>query len=295
MSEKFEHFIRDLLGVCSRKPHPKEGHAAVALIREIEDMASRMRDDLQRAKEPYRGPARVGHEAQYGPNDIYPGDPYPPVAALRQAAQPATLGQYLKGVRTSRGLTLRDVERVTEGKISNGYLSQLETGGVKNPSAIMLHRLAAAYAIDFAEIMSRVVSAEATQPAVFEEPEDEIMRQAARPVDGAERPLVEVDCNCRQPGLGGDCDGSCVQTGKVGRVLQYATPAAPAQVGAETAGRVETYDDISEEDFAKLLEILPQDRPARRRIISSIAPLLKQAVRDATPPTAGAGDGGGDA
>ena len=65
------------------------------------------------------------------------------------------IGKFLKSVRESRGMSLRDVERVTEGKVSNGYLSQLENGGIAKPSAIMLHRLSAAYAIDYGTLMER--------------------------------------------------------------------------------------------------------------------------------------------
>lgn len=63
------------------------------------------------------------------------------------------LGTYLKQLRLSRCFTLRDVERITEGKVSNAYLSQVETGKVKHPTAVMLHRLAAAYGSDFGEMM----------------------------------------------------------------------------------------------------------------------------------------------
>lgn len=65
------------------------------------------------------------------------------------------LGKFLKDVRESRGLSLRDVERVTDGKVSNGYLSQLENGGIGKPSAVMLHRLSGAYAVDYGELMER--------------------------------------------------------------------------------------------------------------------------------------------
>jgi len=65
------------------------------------------------------------------------------------------IGKFLKDVRESRGMSLRDVERVTEGKVSNGYLSQLENGGIGKPSAIMLHRLSAAYAVDYGTLMER--------------------------------------------------------------------------------------------------------------------------------------------
>jgi len=65
------------------------------------------------------------------------------------------IGRVLKEIRKSRGFSLRDVERSTDGKVSNGYLSQLENGGIDKPSAIMLHRLAGAYAVDYHEIMRR--------------------------------------------------------------------------------------------------------------------------------------------
>lgn len=65
------------------------------------------------------------------------------------------LGRYLKDIRNSRGYSLREVERLTGGKISNGYLSQLENGEIARPSAVMLHRLAAAYGVDYAVLMER--------------------------------------------------------------------------------------------------------------------------------------------
>ncbi|MCP1848114.1 MULTISPECIES: helix-turn-helix domain-containing protein [unclassified Bradyrhizobium] len=65
------------------------------------------------------------------------------------------LGKFLKDIRESRRMTLRDVERVTDGKVSNGYLSQLENGGIGKPSAVMLHRLSAVYAIDYGTLMER--------------------------------------------------------------------------------------------------------------------------------------------
>ncbi|WP_262422309.1 helix-turn-helix domain-containing protein [Brevundimonas denitrificans] len=44
---------------------------------------------------------------------------------------------------------------LTGGKISNGYLSQLENGEIARPSAVMLHRLAATYGVDYAVLMER--------------------------------------------------------------------------------------------------------------------------------------------
>jgi len=80
--------------------------------------------------------------------------------------QRAEIGKFLKDVRESRGMSLRDVERVTDGKVSNGYLSQLENGGIAKPSAIMLHRLSAAYAVDYGTLMERAgFVSEAEAPA----------------------------------------------------------------------------------------------------------------------------------
>ena len=63
------------------------------------------------------------------------------------------LGQFLKDIRASRGLTLRDVERVTDGKISNAYLSQLENDKVAKPSPHFLHKLSKLYAVDYEMLM----------------------------------------------------------------------------------------------------------------------------------------------
>lgn len=43
---EFRDFVRDLLGVCSRRPHSSQGWAACALIREIEDLGCKARDKL---------------------------------------------------------------------------------------------------------------------------------------------------------------------------------------------------------------------------------------------------------
>ena len=53
-----------------------------------------------------------------------------------------TLG-CLRDLRKNKGLTLRQVEDMTG--ISNGYLSQLETGKIKSPSYKVLMKLNALY------------------------------------------------------------------------------------------------------------------------------------------------------
>lgn len=68
---------------------------------------------------------------------------------------PETFGKYLKRVRRERRLSLRAVEKITGGKVSNGYLSQIEGGQIEVPGVLILHRLAGAYAIDFADLCER--------------------------------------------------------------------------------------------------------------------------------------------
>lgn len=54
-------------------------------------------------------------------------------------------GEYLKKLRKDCKLTLRDVE--TRTGISNGYLSQVETGERKHPSVPVLKKIADAYGV----------------------------------------------------------------------------------------------------------------------------------------------------
>ena len=65
----------------------------------------------------------------------------------------SALGVYLKQVRETQGLSLRDVQSKTE--ISNAFLSQIESGKVKNPSPIMLHKLATLYRVPYEHLMEQ--------------------------------------------------------------------------------------------------------------------------------------------
>jgi transcriptional regulator with XRE-family HTH domain len=61
--------------------------------------------------------------------------------------EPPHLGSMLQARRVELGFTLRDVEQITGGQVSNAYLSQLENGKIKNPSLRIMCALAAAYAV----------------------------------------------------------------------------------------------------------------------------------------------------
>ena len=66
----------------------------------------------------------------------------------------------LRKRRDELGLTLRDVELCSAGRISNAYLSQLETGKIKNPSLEAAMALASVYFVSL-ELMAEWLGIEA--------------------------------------------------------------------------------------------------------------------------------------
>jgi transcriptional regulator with XRE-family HTH domain len=63
------------------------------------------------------------------------------------------LGIYLRSLRETRGLTLRQVEAACG--ISNAFLSQLESGKVKQPSPSVLYKLAELYGVSYEALMEK--------------------------------------------------------------------------------------------------------------------------------------------
>ncbi|MFD2146224.1 helix-turn-helix domain-containing protein [Mucilaginibacter antarcticus] len=63
-------------------------------------------------------------------------------------------GEYFKALRESKGMTLREVERKTE--VSNAYLSQLESGKIRQPSPLTLHKLSETYGVSYETLMEKV-------------------------------------------------------------------------------------------------------------------------------------------
>lgn len=63
-------------------------------------------------------------------------------------------GEYLKALREAKGMTLREVEKKTD--VSNAYLSQLESGKVKQPSPITLFKLSEIYDTSYEVLMKKV-------------------------------------------------------------------------------------------------------------------------------------------
>lgn len=72
-----------------------------------------------------------------------------------------SFGQWLKARREERGMSLRDVEKVTEGRVSNAALSQIETGKIANPSVMTCAWLAAAYGLMGDELVRRAMNGNA--------------------------------------------------------------------------------------------------------------------------------------
>jgi transcriptional regulator with XRE-family HTH domain len=61
------------------------------------------------------------------------------------------LSHFLRTARERKGLTLRAVEQATD--VSNAYLSQLESGKIKQPSPVVLHKLSQLYGVSYADAM----------------------------------------------------------------------------------------------------------------------------------------------
>jgi transcriptional regulator with XRE-family HTH domain len=61
------------------------------------------------------------------------------------------LGGTLKVLREDKRYSLRDVENLTG--VSNAYISQMETGKVKNPSPHFLRKLSKIYGMSYIELM----------------------------------------------------------------------------------------------------------------------------------------------
>jgi transcriptional regulator with XRE-family HTH domain len=81
-------------------------------------------------------------------------------------ADPLGFNIYLRKLRLDRGWSLRDVEKLTGGRVSNSYLSQIESGQIYNPSIITVHALSAAYAVNFEDLCLRALVGNEPLPPV---------------------------------------------------------------------------------------------------------------------------------
>jgi transcriptional regulator with XRE-family HTH domain len=99
------------------------------------------------------------------------------------------LGPYLRFVRETAAMSLRDVERSSDGRIKSGYLSQLERGEIRRPSPRILWILGEVLDVDYGELLGRagydMPSAVSTVPALHGLP-----MKAIGKLNDAERQLV---------------------------------------------------------------------------------------------------------
>jgi len=72
-----------------------------------------------------------------------------------EAQSANALGSFIRKARTDVSMTLRDVEEATQKEVSNGYLSQLESGKITRPSPHILYALASALSVDYETLMQR--------------------------------------------------------------------------------------------------------------------------------------------
>jgi transcriptional regulator with XRE-family HTH domain len=61
----------------------------------------------------------------------------------------------LRKARQDLGMTLREVEEATSKEVSNGYLSQLESGKISKPSPHILYTLSNVLNADYQTLMQR--------------------------------------------------------------------------------------------------------------------------------------------
>ncbi len=78
-----------------------------------------------------------------------PSDEQPPTARV------SSLGVHLRSAREAAGLTLRQVEERTEGRVKNGYLSQVESDRIAKPSPEVLWNLSNALGLSYADLLVR--------------------------------------------------------------------------------------------------------------------------------------------
>lgn len=72
-----------------------------------------------------------------------------------ETSQSNNLGPFIKKARQDLQMSLRDVEEATGKEVSNGYLSQLESGKITKPSPHILYALSTALGVAYESLMER--------------------------------------------------------------------------------------------------------------------------------------------
>lgn len=117
-------------------------------------------------------------------------------------SQTNALGSFLRAARNQKKLSLRAVEELS--RISNAYLSQIESGKIRQPSPNMLHKLCEIYDISYTEVMQL-----AGYPIPSEQPEEQghgsLATNLGPVTEEEEQALIEylAFLRSRRPGRGG--------------------------------------------------------------------------------------------
>jgi HTH-type transcriptional regulator, competence development regulator len=72
-----------------------------------------------------------------------------------ESKQPSLLGAFIRKARQDVSMTLRDVEAATNNEVSNGYLSQLESGRIAKPSPHILYAISKVLGVNYEALMER--------------------------------------------------------------------------------------------------------------------------------------------
>src|SRR5260221_6837536 len=75
--------------------------------------------------------------------------------ALNEAPRSRALGAFIRKARQDVSMSLREVEEATNKEVSNGYLSQLESGKISKPSPHVLFALSTVLRTDYEMLMKR--------------------------------------------------------------------------------------------------------------------------------------------
>lgn len=103
-----------------------------------------------------------------------------------------TIGTILKDSRKAKGWTLRDAENRT--RISNGYLSLLESDKIKSPSPTYLAKLASAFDLSYPSLMEAAGYPDMPEPeAENNEFAQRILRKSERAVRSDHSQLDSIE------------------------------------------------------------------------------------------------------
>lgn len=102
------------------------------------------------------------------------------------------LGGFLKTLRATRRMTLRQVEQ--SAAVSNAYLSQLEQGKISKPSPHILQKLASCYGVPYEDLLAKAGYMESPigQPLALAPAKGSKLRSKGLPIAKRGRPAASL-------------------------------------------------------------------------------------------------------